>query len=92
MKVEWSPRAFSDLRAISDYIEHDTSAETADRVTRAVFDATQTLFTTPYRGRPGRMENTRELIIQGLPWIAIYRVSEERVVIINIIHGARRWP
>jgi toxin ParE1/3/4 len=49
----------------------------------------------PYRGRYGRVENTRELAIPGLPYLAIYEVLEvlkDRVLILNIVHGAQRWP
>lgn len=51
----------------------------------------------PYRGRLGRVGNTRELVITRLPYIAIYRVihtgsNADRIEILNIVHGAQRWP
>ena len=46
----------------------------------------------PYRGRLGWLDDTRELVIPRLPYIIVYQVLEERVVILNVLHGARRWP
>ena len=48
----------------------------------------------PYRGRAGRIEGTRELPLPSLPFIVIYRVLDRAnaVEIVNIIHGAQRWP
>ncbi len=46
----------------------------------------------PYRGRYGRLDNTRELVIPRLPYVVIYRIPGDRIVILNIVHGAQRWP
>ena len=43
-------------------------------------------------GRPGRKPGTRELILPGLPWLAVYRVGEDVVEIRGILHGAQRFP
>jgi toxin ParE1/3/4 len=57
-----------------------------------IYESVQGLRTMPYRGRSGRIENTREMVMPPLPYLLIYRVFEERVLILNIVHGARRWP
>jgi len=92
MQIEWSAPALLDLKAISAYIEEDRNLETANRVSRVIYDAVQTLRRMPYRGRYGRIDNTRELVIPGLPYIVVYQLVNERVVVLNIMHGARRWP
>jgi toxin ParE1/3/4 len=92
MRIEWSARAVSDLSTISEYIEEDRSLETANRVTRSIYDAVQTLRTLPHRGRSGRIENTRELVVSRLPYIVVYQIFEERLLILSIVHGAQRWP
>ncbi|HLH88791.1 MAG TPA: type II toxin-antitoxin system RelE/ParE family toxin [Xanthobacteraceae bacterium] len=38
------------------------------------------------------MPQTRELVIVGSPYFVPYRVRGERVEILRVIHGARRWP
>ena len=68
MRIEWSAHAVADLEAISAYIEQDRSLETANRVARTIYDAVQSLRTLPHRGRAGRIENTRELVMPQLPY------------------------
>jgi plasmid stabilization system protein ParE len=43
MRVEWSDHAVADLKAISEYIERNRNLETANRVTRTIYDAVQSL-------------------------------------------------
>jgi addiction module RelE/StbE family toxin len=92
MRLEWSPHAVADLKAISEYIELDRSLTMATRITRAIYDAIQGLRVTPHRGRHGRVEGTREMVVTSLPYIVVYRVLDERLLILNIVHGAQRWP
>jgi toxin ParE1/3/4 len=92
MRLEWSPHAVADLKTISEYIEQDRSLATANRITRAIYDAIQSLRTTPHRGRHGRIEGTREMVVTSLPYIVVYQVFDERLLILNIVHGAQRWP
>jgi len=92
MRIEWSTHAVADLKTISEYIERDRNLSTANRITRAIYDATQGLLAMPNRGRPGRVEGTRELVVSPLPYIVIYKVLPEQVLVLNILHGAQRWP
>lgn len=46
----------------------------------------------PNQGRIGRRSGTRELVVPRTPFIIAYRVSEDRVEILRVIHGAQRWP
>jgi|HubBroStandDraft_6_1064221.scaffolds.fasta_scaffold1096132_2 toxin ParE1/3/4 len=92
MRVEWSGHAVSDLKQISEYIEADRSLEVANRVSRSIYDAIQSLKEMPNRGRSGRVPGTRELSLHPLPYVIVYRVGPERVLILSIVHGAQRWP
>jgi plasmid stabilization system protein ParE len=44
------------------------------------------------RGRYGRLENTRELIVSRSPNFVVYQIYEERLLVLNVVHGAQRWP
>jgi len=46
----------------------------------------------PMQGRAGRIANTRELVLAGLPYLVVYRVSEDEVQILRLLHGAQEWP
>jgi plasmid stabilization system protein ParE len=43
-------------------------------------------------GGPGKKAGTRELVIASLPYLAVYRVHENVVELLRILHGAQRWP
>jgi toxin ParE1/3/4 len=91
MEVRWSPEAADDLAGIVQYIQRD-SADVARKVAAIVIDAVGGLSLFSNRGRMGRIEGTRELIIAALPWIAVYRVRDEAVEVVRIYHGAQNWP
>ena len=90
MRIEWTRPALSDLQQISDHIEQDKNLETANRVGSRIVEAVESLTTMPHRGRIGRRDGTRELIVP--PYIAVYRVELERVAVIRVLHGKQRWP
>ena len=39
-----------------------------------------------------RDRGTRELIFSGIPFLVMYRVRDDVVEILRILHGAQRWP
>lgn len=43
-------------------------------------------------GRQGRVEGTRELIVPNTPYIVAYRIFENQIRILAVIHTARHWP
>ena len=91
MTVLWTSGARSDLIAIFDYIADDNPAAAAALVDR-VEEAVMRLADHPGLGRPGRRQGTRELVIAGSSYIAVYRVRRDTVQILRILHGARKWP
>jgi toxin ParE1/3/4 len=91
MDVRWSPEAADDLERIVRHIQHD-SPEVARKVAALIIEAVAGLSIFPKRGRTGRIEGTRELVVSALPWIAVYRVREEAVEVVRIYHGAQNWP
>ena len=91
MEIRWSPEAVLDFTAIIQYIRQDNSSA-ALRVARAIYDAVAQLNTFPNRGRPGRINGTRELPLPRLPFVVVYRVRENAVEIVRLLHGAQQWP
>jgi toxin ParE1/3/4 len=91
MEIRWSPEAAADFTAMIQYIRRDNSAA-ALRVARAIYQAVAQLKVFPNRGRPGRVEGTRELPLARLPFVVVYRVKESAVEIARLLHGAQRWP
>jgi addiction module RelE/StbE family toxin len=91
MKIRWTKRAIRSLASIHEYISKDSPAAAA-RVSAAVLDATVQIEQFPQSGRPGRIEGTRELVIPGLPYIVPYRVVDDTILLLSVIHTSRKWP
>ena len=91
MHVRWTVSASKDLRGITRYIRKDSPAA-ARAVAKATVDAADSLSRFPLKGREGRIGNTRELVVSGLPYIVVYKVTRTAIQILHIYHGARNWP
>jgi toxin ParE1/3/4 len=61
------------------------------RVALAICDQIGGLAKFPESGRPGRRQDTRELSISGLPYLAVYRIREDVGEILRVFHGAQDW-
>ena len=57
-----------------------------------IYESATSLQDMPHRGRIGRKPDTREMLISGLPFVIIYRVGEEAVEIVRILHTSQKWP
>lgn len=91
MRVLWEEGALNDLAEIIEYISQDNpdaAAETAERI----LEAAGQLAEAPALGRPGRVLNTRELIVAGTPYLIPYRVKHGDVQILRVFHTAQRAP
>jgi toxin ParE1/3/4 len=89
--VKWLRRAVANLNAEAEYISQDSPAAAA-RTVAAIVDAVELLRSHPAMGRPGRVPDTRELVVPGTPYIVPYRVRGDAVELLRVFHGARKWP
>lgn len=80
--------AEQDLDAIITYIAQDDPVA-AEKVFRAIVTATGRLCDFPNLGHAGRVAGTRELSITALPYIVVYQVSSDMVIVVAIFHAAR---
>jgi len=89
--VVWSLASEADLEEIVDFIALDNlkaAMELARRIVSAIED---NLPATPHIGRPGRVANTRELIVHK-NYLVIYRVTDTSVDILSVRHTAQLFP
>lgn len=91
VQVRWTASAAKDLQEIARYIREENPSA-ARSVAKALFDAANSLESFPLRGREGRIQGTRELVVQRSPHIIVYQVKEAVIQILHIYHGARNWP
>lgn len=90
MIIRWTEKAFLSLEQISHHIADD-NPEAATRTVQSIYERIEELVTFPNRGRMGRREGTRELVLAPLPYIVVYRVKESTIEILQIRHGAQDW-
>jgi toxin ParE1/3/4 len=69
---------------------HDPRA--AGKIAAAIHRSVDSLARLPERGRPGRVPDTRELVVPRTPYVVPYSVHGETVEILAVFHSARRWP
>lgn len=66
--VVWSRRSIQHLVALRGYIEKD-SEQNAALVAKRILASIELLRTQPEISRPGRVVDTRELVVSGTPFI-----------------------
>ena len=91
MRVVWLRRAIRDLEAVRDFVARD-KPEGAQRLARRLRKAVDVLAEQPGIGRPGRVPGTRELVVTNTPYLIPYRVRDQIIEILRVLHAARRWP
>jgi toxin ParE1/3/4 len=89
MPLRWTEPAASDLTHICDYLEEHEGSTTARRVALSIYERVSSLVKFPELGRTGLKPGTRELILAGLPYLAVYRLRGDAVEILRILHGAQ---
>jgi toxin ParE1/3/4 len=88
VEIAWSPLARARLREIHAYVAND-KPEAAGRLATRIVAVVEALRDHPHLGRVGADPATRELIIGGTPYIVLYRIHRDRVVISTIWHSAQ---
>ena len=91
MRIRWTPAASEDLQRISDYLEQH-HPHYREATMRKLYQTIRSLKHTPYLGRRGRVEGTRELLFPPMLYIAVYCVRDQTVEVWRIYHTARNRP
>ncbi len=90
MILNWTELAQKDKNGYVEYIAQDNvlaAIRVGDEIERQV----EMLLQHPKLGRAGRVKGTRELVITGTPYIVGYRIREEYIDILRVLHGAQDW-
>ncbi len=95
MQLKWTDLADTDLEKIEAHIAQENSPIVAIDVVMNIIDSTHLILPDhPRAGRQGRLKNTRELVIDGVPFIVIYRenISTNCIDVLRVLHDAQQWP
>ena len=80
-----------DLNEAGVYVEQH-SPQAAKSLALRVLEAVEYLLEFPNIGRPGRVSETKELVVTGTPFIVVYQIRSFIVYIVRVLHHAREWP
>jgi len=91
MKLRLTLAAEDDLAHIRDTIASENPAA-AERVQHSIARAIGLLKFFPNIGRTGTAEGTREKPVKSLPYVVVYTVEEDELIVLRIYHGAQSRP
>ena len=89
MKVRWLSRASTDISDMIEYLSAENPKVATEQLT-IVTEAAGRLADNPAIGRPGRVPDTRELIVSR--YVIAYRVKDSNIQILRVLHQSRKWP
>jgi addiction module RelE/StbE family toxin len=91
MRVRWTTDASGDLARIVQRIREDHPGA-ALRAARKIYGGIELLRRFPHRGRLGLAPGTREIVYAPLPYVAVYEIVGDQIVILRIRHTSQLWP
>ena len=91
LTIRWLKGAVRNLEQARAYIEAD-NPRAASRIATRIRESVANLSRHPEMGRAGRVPGTRELVVSGTPFIIPYQVRGRSVVVLRVLHAARKWP
>jgi toxin ParE1/3/4 len=84
----WTVTAADDLEQIALYLKANDPAFAHSTVVK-IYEAVP-LRRFPNRGRAGLHKDTRELVVSDLPYLVVYQVLPDAVMVLRIVHGAQQ--
>ena len=95
MQLKWTDLADIDLERIETHITQENSPIVAIDVVMNIIDSVHLILPDhPRARRQGRLKNTQELVVDGIPFIAVYReqVSTNCIETLRVLHDVQQWP
>ncbi|OGI23228.1 MAG: hypothetical protein A2287_07785 [Candidatus Melainabacteria bacterium RIFOXYA12_FULL_32_12] len=92
MQIRWTKLAEQDLESVEEYIATDNPKAAINIILYIINQIEELLPRNPAIGRAGRVTGTRELIIPDYPYIVPYRVKDNNIEILRVLHTSRKWP
>ena len=91
MQIRWQDDGINDLIQVRRFIAMDNPSAAA-RVANRIRSAVPELARQPGMGGPGRVPGTRERVLVDIPYIIAWRVEEDSIVVLRVLHTSRKWP
>ena len=88
--VKWTPRARADLKAIHDYIAHD-SPQNAKKIVKGMTSKAETLMNLPDLGKvTPEMQDPLIREISAYSWRIIYHQRQDTIFVLTVVHKRRQ--
>ncbi len=91
MRLLWTELAEADLDAIVLYVA-DESISNALAMDSRIRERVRMLADYPELGPLGRIPDTRELVVPNDRCVVVYRLQDDLVYVLRVIHGGQEWP
>jgi addiction module RelE/StbE family toxin len=91
MKVRYTETALIEIDEIFEYIS-ERNASAAKRVVARVEQTIRNLGDFPEMAQASDEPGVRRMPVSRYPFIVLYTISADEVVILHVRHGARQWP
>jgi addiction module RelE/StbE family toxin len=91
MKIRWTKGAENNLDQVEEYISLDNPAAAVATI-KKVLAAAEMLADYPSLGRRGRERGTRELVVADIPYVIIFAIYRDQLVILRVLHTAMKYP
>jgi len=89
VEIAWSPLARARLQEIRVFVTLD-KPDAAEHLAIRIVALVEALRNSPYLGRAGVEPGIRELVVGGTPYLILYRIRRDKLLILTITHGAQR--
>jgi toxin ParE1/3/4 len=91
MQIRWTEPALADIEHIYAWIEPHVE-QSAIRLVSRLRERAESLASLPKQGRPGRVDGTRELVVAGTDYLILYRLRDDAVELLRVVHTRQKWP
>ncbi|MEH3102183.1 type II toxin-antitoxin system RelE/ParE family toxin [Sphingomonas adhaesiva] len=91
LPVVWLPKARDQMARQLDFLLRH-NPEAGIRIGDAIMATVAGLAADPDLSRIGRIAGARELAVPDTPFLLVYRIEDEAVVILRLLHTRRRFP
>ncbi len=93
MKIRWLRKALENIEQEVAYISRENPVAANEFVQR-IYNSVSLLASNPTLGHPGRIPDTRELVVADTHYIIPYRVVPrlKQIEILRVFHTSRKPP
>ena len=88
MRLRWSLQATIDANDIQRFLGERSPAGAA-RIRAEIARAGEQLIQFPQSGRPADRRDIREFVVARTPYLLIYRVVDDAIEVLRVLHGAQ---